>query len=245
VSNIRVEALTFARRLARRRLVGTTLGLDAAMLAWIVLVSPARSLRVAFAAAQGLGALTALVLAAGCVADDRGAGRLVLGATHPAPRAAWVLGRWLAAAAGAAAVTTVAAVAAALTGPGLGPPVPFALGLAALVLHVAALTALAVALSCGAGGTAQVLTLLGLLALGLLPPEVVAGALAGAWAVPVSRVAWALLPTPWALDRIQAWVLGVEAAHPLLLLALLAQPPLWLAAGARSLARAELGARGL
>ena len=90
----------------------------------------------------------------------------------------------------------------------------------------------------------QVLALLGLLVIGLIPPDVVTGLLGAAWAEPAARVAWAVLPTPWALDRIQAWGLGAEATHPLLALALLAQTPLWLAAGSRAIARAELGARG-
>jgi hypothetical protein len=240
-----VEALTFARRLVRRRLVVTTLVLDAAVLAWVALIAPVGSVRAAFAAAQGLGALTTLVLASGCVADDRSAARLVLGATHPAPRSAWILGRWLTVAAGAAAVTLTAAAVAALAGPGPGPATRFALGGLAAMLHVGALAALAVALSCGAGGTGQVLALLGVLVIGLIPPEVVAGMVAGAWAEPVTAVAWAVLPTPWAPDRIQAWALGAEGPRPLLALALLAQTPLWLAVGARTIARAELGARSL
>jgi len=242
---ILVEALTYALRLVRRRLVVTTLVLEAAVLAWAVVISPVGSLRATFAAAQGLGALTTLVLASGCVADDRSAGRLVLGATHPAPRRAWILGRWLTVAGAAAAVTAMAAIVAALAGPGFGSPRGFALGVAAAALHVGAFGALAVALSCGAGGTGQVLALLGLLVIGLVPPEVVAGTLARAWAEPVARVAWAALPTPWALDRIQAWALGAEGPHPLLALALLTQPPLWLAAGVRAIAHAELGARSL
>jgi hypothetical protein len=240
-----VEALTFARRLARRRLVVITFALDATALGWIALVSPAGSLRAVFGAAQGLGALTALVLASGCVADDRSAGRLVLGATHPAPRSAWVLGRWLAVAAGAGCVTVVAGVVAALAGPGLGGASPFTLGVVAAVLHVGAFAALAVALSCAAGSTGQVLVLLGLLVLGLIPPEILGTLLDAAWIDPVTRVAWSLLPTPWALDRVQAWAAGAEGPHPFLALALLAQTPLWLSAGARVVARSELGARGL
>ncbi len=235
-----VEALTFARRLARRRLVAIVFALDAALLAWITLVSPVGSLGAAFAAAQGLGTLTTLVLASGCVADDRSAARLVLGATHPAPRSAWVLGRWLTVAAGAACVTVGAAVAAALGGPGLGPAGAFAIGVAAAVLHVGAFAAVAVAVSCGAGSTAQVLVLLGLLLLGLVPPEIVGGMLAS-WMEPATRVVWSLVPTVWALERIQAWAAGAEGPHPVLALALLAQTPLALAAGAWALARAELG----
>lgn len=240
-----VEALTFARRLARRRIVAIVFALDAAALAWIAAASPPGSLRAAFGAAQGLGALTTLVLASGCVADDRCSGRLVLGATHPAPRSAWVLGRWLAVAAGAACVTVVAGVVAALAGPGLGAASVFALGSAAAVLHVGAFAAFAVASSCAGGSTEQVLVLLGLLVLGLIPPEILGSMLAAAWIEPVTRVAWSLLPTPWALDRVQAWAAGAEGPHPVLALALLAQTPLWLSAGARTVARAELGARGL
>ena len=238
-----VEALTFATRLARRRLVWTTLGLDAAALAWLVVVAPAGSPRAEFAAAQGLGALTVLVLASGCVADDRSAARLALGATHPAPRSAWIVGRWLAVGSGAAAVAVVTGVVAAWAGPGARAPGALALGAAASAVHVGALAALAVTLSCGAGGTAQVLVLLGILVIGLVPPAVVAGVFARGWVEPVVRAAWAALPTPWALDRLQAWALGVEGPHPLLALALAAQPPLWLAAGARALQQAELGAR--
>jgi len=239
-----VEARTFATRLSRRRLVWVALALDAASLVWLV-VSPAGSPRAAFAGAHGLGVLTVLVLASGCVADDRSAGRLVLGATHPVPRVAWILGRWLPVASAAAAVTVVTGVVAAWAGPGRPSAGSIALGAAASAVHVAALAALAVMLSCGAGGTAQVLVLLGLLTIGLVPPAVVAGAFAREWLEPAVRVAWAALPTPWALDRIQAWALGVEGPHPLLVLALAAQPPFWLVAGARVLRQAELGARGL
>lgn len=240
---ILVEAITFARRLARRRLVVTTLLLDTAVLAWTVFVSPVSSHQAALAAAQGLSALTTLVLASGCIADDRSAGCLVLGATHPTPRSAWILGRWLAVGATAVVVTAAVGVVAALAGPGLQSPGGFALGVVAAVLHVTAFAALAVALSTGAGGTGQVLVLLGLLVIGLVPPEVVGGETGWVWAVPASRAVWAVLPTPWALDRIQGWALGAEGPHPLLALALLAQAPLWLAMGARALARAELGAR--
>ncbi len=240
-----VEALTFARRLARRRVVVTVLALDAAALCWAAFLAPVATVRAACAGAEGLGALTTLVLASGCVADDRSCARLLLGATHPAPRAAWILGRWLAVAAGAAAVTVVAVVVTALTGPGLGAFRPLALAVAVAVLHAGALAALAVAVSCGAGATGQVLALLGLLVIGLVPPEVVAGALNATWAEPIARFAWAVLPAPWALDRLQAWALGAEGPHPLLALALLGQTPLWLAAGTRAIARAELGARSL
>lgn len=240
-----VEALTFARRLARRRHVALVFALDAAVLAWFAVVSPAGSLRAAFAAAQGLGALTTLVLSSGCVADDRSAGRLVLVATHPAPRSSWVLGRWLTVAAGAACVTVGAAVVVALGGPGLGRSGAFALGAGAAALHAGAFAALAVALSCGAGSTEQLLALLGLLLLGLVPPAVLATLVAAPWLEPVTRAAWTAFPTPWALDRLQAWALGVEGPHPVVAAALLAQTPFWLAAGARAVARAELGARGL
>jgi len=240
-----VEALTFARRLARRRLVAVVIALDAAVVAWIALVSPVGSLRAAFAAAQGLGALTTLVLSSGCVADDRSAARLVLAATHPERRSAWVLGRWLTVATAAACVTVGTVAVAAIGGPGLGRAGAFVLGAGAAALHVGVLAALAVALSCGAGSTEQVLALLGLLLFGLVPPEVVGTVLAAPWLEPVTRAAWSLLPTPWALDRVQAWAAGAEGAHPVLALALLTQTPLWLAAGARAVARAELGARGL
>jgi ABC-type transport system involved in multi-copper enzyme maturation permease subunit len=240
-----VEALTFARRLARRRLVQIVFALDAAALALAVFVSPVASVQAAFAAAQALGALTVLVLASGCVAEDRCAARLALAATHPAPRTAWILGRWLAVGGGAAAVTVLVAVVGAVAGPGFGSAARFAAAAAAAVIDLAALAALAVALSCAAGSTGQVLALLGLLLIGLLPPAVVASALATAWLEPATRVAWTILPAPWALDRLQGWALGAEGSQPLLALALLAQTPLWLAAGARAIAGAELGARGL
>jgi|GEM_PF-6885169 len=240
-----VEGLSFARRLARRRVVVITLALDAVAVAWILATAPGESPHAALGAAQALGALTTLVLASGCIADDRAAGRLLLAATHPSPRSAIVLGRWLAVAAPSAAVTLVAATLIALAGPGLGRVSGFVLGAAAGCLHVAAFGALAVSLSTGAGATAQVLTLLGLLLIGLVPPDVLASLLAAPWLEPVTRAAWTGLPTPWALDRIQAWVTGVEGPHPALALALVAQPPVVLAAGARALARAELGARSL
>ncbi len=237
-----VEATTFARRLSRRRLVLATLGLDAALLLWAVLAPPA-SARGALAAAEGLGVLTLLVLSSGCVADDRDAGRLVLPATHPAPRSAWVVGRWVAVAAGAGAVTAMAAEAMALAAPGLGSGPRFALGVACAVLNVAALSALAVALSCGAGPTGQVLVLLGLLLAGLVAPDVVGTMLGRPWVEPVVRAAWTVLPTGWALDRLERWALGIGAPHPFLALALLAQTPFWLLAAGRAVARAQPGTR--
>jgi hypothetical protein len=237
-----IEALTFARRLARRRVVVTTLALDAALALWLV-ASPVDSERAAATAAQGLGVLTALVLASGCIADDRVAGRLLLGATHPAPPSTWVLGRWLAVATGACAVTLAATVLITLAGPGFGRASAF--GAAVGCVHLAALAALAALLSTTAGATAQMLALLGVLLIGLVPPDVLAGMLAAPWLETVARVAWAALPTPWALDRLQAWAAGLEGPHLVLLLALLAQPPLALALGARTVARAELGARAL
>jgi ABC-2 type transport system permease protein len=240
-----VEAVTFARRLARRRVVLTTLTLDLAAVVWLALIAPVASVRAAWTAAQGLGVLTTLVLASGCIADDRAAGRLLLCATHPVPRSALLLGRWLAVAAGAAAVTVPAILLIALAGPGAGRLSAFALGAAAACVHLLALAALAAALSTEAGATAQVLTLLGVLVIGAVPPEVPAGMLAAPWLEPVARVAWTVLPTPWALGRIQAWALGVEGPHPLLAVGLLAQAPLALALGTRTLARAELGSRWL
>jgi len=240
-----VEALTFARRLARRRVVLVTLGLDAAAVAWLAVAAPVSAVRAAATAAQGLGILTALVLASGCVADDRAAGRLLLEATHPAPRSAWVLGRWLAVVAGAAGITVTATVLIVLAGPGPGRLGSFGLGLAAAVVHLGAFAALAVALSVGAGPTEQVLALLALLTAGLVPPEAVVGMLGAPWLEPAARAAWTVLPTPWALDRVQAWAAGAEGAHPALVVALLAQGPLARAAGALAMERAELGARRL
>jgi len=238
-----VEGMTFARRLARRRVVVATLALDALAILWLAVVTPVASWRAAASAAQGLGVLTTLVLASGCVADDRAAGRLLVGATHPAPRSAWILGRWLAVAAGGAAVTLVATALITIAGPGPGRGAAVALGVSAACVHVAALAALAVALSTVAGGTAQVLALLGVVVVGVIPPDVLAGLLAAPWLEGVARVAWAALPTPWALDRLQAWAAGVEGPHPVLALTLLAQAPLALTLGARAVARAELGER--
>lgn len=243
MSLLLVEAASFARRLARRRLVRATLALEAGILAWIALVAPVDSARAALATAQALGALTVLVLASGCVADDRAAARLVLDATHPVPRACWVGGRWLAVFAAAAAVSAISGAVLLLSGPGLRPLGGLTLATVGASGHAAALAALAVALSCGAGSTPQVLTLLGVLLFGLVPPEIAAPALTADWATPLLRVVWALLPTPWALDRVQGWALALEGPVPLLALALLVQAPLFLAAGARSLLRAELGAR--
>ena len=240
-----VEALTFARRLARRRVVWVTLGLDAAAVAWLVVAAPAGAARAAAAAAHGLGIATALVLSSGCVADDRAAGRLLLEATHPAPRSAWVLGRWLTVFAGAAGVTVAATALTLLAGPGPRALGASCLGLAAAVVQLGAFAALAVALSVGAGATEQVLALLALLVAGLVPPDVLAGLLGAPWLEPAARAAWTALPTPWAVDRVQAWAAGAEGAHPVLALALFAQAPLALAAGVWAMGRAELGARPL
>ena len=109
--------------------------------------------------------------------------------------------------------------------------------------HVAALASIAVALSCAAGPTAQVLLLLGLWVAGAVPPEA-AGDLAGAaWLAGLVRAAWTALPSTWALGRLLDWVLGAGAAAPAAALALALQPALWLGAGARRLARSELAAR--
>ncbi len=244
MSLVLVEAHTFARRLARRRVVVTTLALCAAATAWLV-VFPVGSPHGALAAAHGLGLLATLVLASGCIGDDRAAARLLLAATHPAPRAVWVVGRWLAAAVGAVAVMLTAAVAIAFAGPGLGRPAAFALALAAAAVHLAAFAALAVLLSAVAGGTEQVLVLLVLLLAGLVPPDVLAGLLGAPWLEPAARLAWTALPTPWALEGVQAWVLGRGDPQVVPALALLAQAPLALVLGARAVARAELGARAL
>jgi hypothetical protein len=52
-----------------------------------------------------------------------------------------------------------------------------------------------------------------------------------------------VLPTPWALGRLHDWQLSGGAPAPLLAVSLVAQAPFWLAAGARTLRRAELGKR--
>ncbi len=239
-----VEAATTVRRLARRRAVLVVLLLDLAALLYGVLLAPSATAAGALASASALGAFTLLVLSAGIVADDRASGRLAIAATHPVSSGELVAGRWLAVVALSVAVASIVGVPLTLAARGGAPGVAaLACALAAAACHLAALGALALLLSCGVGPTPQVLTLLGVIVVGVVPPALAADALPWAALRPPFRALWLLLPAPWALDRLQAWALGLQAAAPLVLGALLVQTPLFLAAGSRALGRAELGAR--
>lgn len=238
-----VEAACTVRRLARRPSAVAALVLVGLLLGYATLVNPVATAREALSAAAAIGATVVLVLSAGIVAEDRERGRLALAATHPSPPAVWVVGRWLAVLGAAAAVFAVA-LAVLLAVVPARPPVGVALGVAAALAHLGALAALAVALSCSLGSTAQLLVLLAVFAIGALPPELAAQALGRAAGV-AAKVAWAVLPTPWVLGRLNAWLLGAGVPSPWLALALVLQPALWLGAGARRLGRAELAVRGL
>ena len=242
---VSVESASALRRLARRRTVLTVAGLDLALLLYTAFLDPAESARAALSAAAVLGAFTVLVLSAGIVADDRAAGRLALAATHPASRACWVLGRWLAVFGPAAAVLTVAAGVLLVTGSGPRHPAFIVLGWTAGLAYLAALAALAIALSCRVGSTVQLLALVAVLVLGAMPPEIAVHALGSAWARTAARAVWTVLPTPWALGRLHDWSLAGGAPAPLLAVSLVVQAVVWLGAGARSLERAELGARSV
>jgi len=238
-----LESLVTARRLARRR-VPLGVGLPVALaLLYAGVVRPVDGSRAALSAATALASLVVLVASAGLVADDRSRGRLAMTATHPAPPAAWVVGRWLAVSAfGAAALGASSAILLAAAHARVAAAVVAASELFALA-HVAALASVAVALSCAAGPTAQVLLLLGLWVAGALPPES-AGALAGAvWLTGLVRALWTALPSAWTLGRLLDWALGAGAAAPVAVLVLALQPALWLSAGARRLARSELAVR--
>jgi len=243
VTPVLVEAAVAARRLARRRVLPVTGALVALCLVYAAVVDPVASARGALSAASAVATLVLLIVSAGIVADDRERGRLAIAATHPAPVASWVVGRWLAVTAVAAAVLVAAS---AVLLPVAGAPLRaggIALAEGAALAHLAALGALAVALSCAAGSTAQVLLLVAGCVVGAMPPDVVAQPLGRAWLGPV-RAVWTALPTEWAVDRLQAWCLAGGAPAPALALVLALQPALWLGAGARRLARADLGGRG-
>ena len=238
-----LEALVAARRLARRR-VPLGVGVPVALaLLYAGVVRPVEGPRAALSAATALASLVVLVASAGIVADDRSRGRLAMPATHPAPPAAWVVGRWLAVSAfGAAVLGASSAILLAAAHARVGAAVVAVSELFALA-HVAALASVAVALSCAAGPTAQVLLLLGLWVAGAVPPES-AGELAGAaWLTGLVRALWTALPTAWTLERLLDWSLGAGAAAPAAALTLALQPALWLGAGSRRLARSEFGAR--
>jgi Cu-processing system permease protein len=243
VKGVLAETSSTLWRLARRSTLPAATGLDLALLLYIAWLDPAESAGAALSAASVLGALTVLILSAGIVADDRAAGRLVLPATHPTSRAGWVLGRWLAVSATAVGVFTVASGVLLVAGSGPRPPAALALGWSAGIAFLAALAALAVALSCAFGSTAQLLTLVAVLALGAMPPQVAVHALGGGWAAAAARALWSALPTPWALGRLHEWALARGAPASLLAASLVAQTAVWLGAGARALRRAELGAR--
>lgn len=236
------ETVCAARRLARRRSAAATLLVAALLAGYAALVRPVEGARDAVSAATAIASFTLLVAGAGIVSDDRERGRLALVATHPASPPTWVLGRWLAVW-GAAAATLAGASVALLAVAGGGQPGRTAAALAASTVHLAALAALTVALSCRVGTTAQVLILVALLVVGAVPPDVAAAAAPRPWVPAAARAVWSVLPTPWAIGRLHAWALGGGPAAPLLALVLGLQPALWLLAGARALGGAELGAR--
>jgi hypothetical protein len=239
-----VEAGCALRRLARRRVLPAIGALDALFLGYAGIVNPVVTARGALSAATALATVTLLIASAGVIADDWLRGRLAVAATHPAPPAVWVIGRWLAVW-GVAAATLGAASAVLLAVAG-GPhgTAGVALAEAAALAHLAALAALAVALSCAAGPTAQILILIALGVAGAVPPEIVAQPLGGPWAAGLARALWTALPTSWALGRLHEWSLAGGAPAPTLALVLILQPVLWLGAGTRRLAVAELGVRG-
>jgi len=239
-----VEAACALRRLARRRVLPAIVGLCALFLAYAGLVNPVATARGALSAATAIATFVLLIVSAGVIADDRERGRLAVAVTHPAPPAVWVIGRWLAVW-GVAAMVLGAASAALLAVAG-GPPGPggVALAEAAALAHLAALASLAVALSCGAGSTTQVLILLAFCVVGAVPPEIVAQPVGGAWAAGAARALWTALPTSWAVGRLHEWSLSGGAPAPTLALVLALQPVVWLSAGTRRLAVAELAARG-
>lgn len=237
-----VEARCALRRLARRRVLPAAGAVGVLFLVYAGAVHPVTSARGALSAATAIATVAVLVVSAGIISDDRERGRLAIAATHPAPASVWVIGRWLAVWGVAATVLGAASavllvVARAATGPGV------ALAEAAALAHLAAFASLAVAVSCGAGSTAQLLLLLALSVVGAVPPEI-AAPWGGPWAAAAVRALWAALPTSWALGQLTEWSLASGAPAPLLALALALQPALWLGAGARWLGGAELAARG-
>jgi hypothetical protein len=239
-----VEAGWTVRRLARRRVLAASGALAALFVVYASFVNPVATARGALSAATALATVVLLIASAGIIADDRWRGRLAVAATHPAPPAVWVIGRWLAVW-GVAAIVLVAASAflLAVVGGHAGPGGVVFAAMAALA-HLAALAALAVALSCGVGSTAQLLILLAFCVVGAVPPEILAQPVGGAWAAGAARALWTALPTSWALGRLHEWSLAAGAPAPTLALVLVLQPALWLGAGARRLSAAELAARG-
>jgi hypothetical protein len=240
-----VEAATALRRMARRRVVLAVGALDLALLLYAAFLDPADSARAALSAAAALAALTAVVLSAGIVADDRAAGRLAVASAHPSRRADWVVGRWLAVVGPTVAVATLAAGTLLATAPAQPGALPVALGCAALTAYLAALSGLAVALSCRVGPTPQIFALLAVLVLGAVPPDVVVHSIEGAWTHALARGLWVLLPTPWTLGRLHGWTLAGGPPAPLAAASLVAQAVGWLVLGVRSLSRAELATGGV
>ena len=238
-----VEALVAARRLARRGvLLAAALPVALALL-YAGVVRPVTGPHAALSAATALATLVVLIVSAGIVADDRSRGRLAMTATHPAPPAAWIVGRWLAVSGAGAA--TLGAASAILLAVARAPVVTGAVAASELLAlaHVAALGSVAVALSCAAGPTAQVLLLLGFWVVGALPPEAAGDVAGAAWVAGLVRALWTALPSSWMLGRFLDWTLGAGAAAPAALVVLALQPALWLGAGARRLAQAELAVR--
>ena len=239
-----VEAACTLRRVARRRTLPAILALCALFLVYAGVVNPVATARDALSAATAIASVVVLIVSAGVIADDRERGRLALAGTHPVPPAVWVLGRWLAVLGLAAIALSVASTILLVVAAGPRDAGGVALAAAADLAHLAALASLAVALSCGVGSTAQLLSLLALWVVGAVPPEVVAQSVGGAWAGGVTRALWAALPTSWTLSRLHAWSLAAGPPEPTLALVLILQPLLWLGAGARRLADVELAARG-
>jgi hypothetical protein len=245
VTPILEEARCTLQRVARRRAARGAALLDVALLGYAAVVRPVATARDAVSAASAVAALTVLVVAAGVIADDRERGRLALAATHPVPPGTWVAGRWLAVTSLAGAVLVVASLVLLGVAGAWRPPAGVALALAASLAHFAALSAVAVGLSCRVGATAQVLALLAVLIVGAVPPDVAATSVPVAWAGAAAQLLWAALPTSWALGRLHAWSLAGGEPAPLVVAALALQTAAWLAAGTRDLGRAELAGRGV
>ena len=226
-----VEAATALRRMTRRRVVLAVGALDLGLLLYAAFLDPADSARAA--------------LSAGIVADDQAAGRLAVASAHPARRADWVAGRWLAVVGPTAAVATLAAATLLATAPAPPGALAVAFGCAALTVYLAALSGLAVALSCRVGPTPQIFALLAVLVLGAVPPDVVVHSLESTWIRALARGLWVLLPTPWTLGRLHDWSLAVGPPAPLAAASLAAQAAGWVVLGARSLSRVELAARSV
>jgi hypothetical protein len=245
MSPLLAEAATTLQRLTRRRVVLAVGAVDLALLLYTTVLDPTDSPRAALAASAVLAALAVVVLSAGIVADDRAAGRLAVAAAHPARRADWVTGRWLAVVVAAGAAATMAAGLLLATTPVRPGALGILAGWAVLIAYLAALAGLAVALSCAMGSTPQIFALLAVLVLGAVPPDVAVHALGSGAIHVLARGLWAALPTPWTLGRLEEWALAGGAPAPLAAAALAIQVAVWPAMGARALGRAELASRGV